>query len=89
MTSYFGSTDKQAMSDSTRGNTWYMVKTFCLVDCWADDEIEVDMEKFHKEHIIIVVFNDRYFKREEKVSAKDTVSHQINKTGLEYIFFNC
>jgi hypothetical protein len=31
------------VSESTRGNTWYMVETFCLIDCWADDEIEADL----------------------------------------------
>jgi len=46
-------------------------------------------EKSHKQHIIIVVLNDRYFKREGKTSLRDMVSHQINKAGLKYIFFTC
>ena len=47
------------------------------------------MEKSHNQHIIIVVLNDRYFKREGKTSLRDMVSHQINKAGLKYIFFTC
>ena len=31
----------------------------------------------------------RYFKREIISSPKDSENHQINKAGLEYIFFNC
>jgi len=42
-----GLTDKQAMADSTIGNTWSMVDTFCLIDCWAD-EIEADLSGTHR-----------------------------------------
>ena len=42
-----GSTDKQAMADSTRGNTWSMMETFCLIDCWTDDGIEADLSGVH------------------------------------------
>ena len=41
------------------------------------------MKKFHRQHIIIVVKNDRYFKSEGKTSPRD----HINKAGLEYILF--
>ena len=40
-----GSTDK---SDSTKGNIWSMVETFCLIDCWADGEIEADLSGTHR-----------------------------------------
>ena len=42
-----GLTDKKVMADSTGGNTWSMVDTFYLIDCWAD-EIEADLSGTHR-----------------------------------------
>jgi len=57
-----GSTDKQAMADSMRGNTWSMVAMFCLIDCWADDEIEADLSGAHRNRH---VYAKNYYKMRE------------------------
>ena len=43
-----GSTDEQVMADCTKGTTWSTVETFCLIDCWTDDEIEADLSGIHR-----------------------------------------
>ena len=57
-----GSTDKQAMAGSTRGNTWFMVAMFCLIDCWADDEREADLSGAHSNQH---VYAKNYYKMRE------------------------
>ncbi|CAC5403649.1 unnamed protein product [Mytilus coruscus] len=42
------------MSDNNlqRGNTWSLMETFCLIQCWADDAIEAELSWTHRNRYV-------------------------------------
>ena len=78
-----GSADEQVMADCTRGTTWSTVETFCLIDCWADDEIEAGLSGIHRNRHVYT--NISYKMREHGyLRSWDTCRNKIKSLRVQY-----